>query len=59
MSFSFGKQKNGKMSFLDVEISQENGKFVITVYCKPTVSGFRLILRSFYLLNTNLVCFIP
>ena len=28
MSFSFEEEKNGKMSFIDVEISRENGKFV-------------------------------
>ena len=38
MSFLFEK-KNGKMTFLDVEISLENGKFVTTVYCKTTFSG--------------------
>ena len=27
------------MSFPDLEISQENGKFVITAYCKTTFSG--------------------
>ena len=27
------------MSFLDIEISPENGKFVTTVYRKPTFSG--------------------
>ena len=38
MPFSFEK-KNNEMSFLDVGISQENGKFVLTVYRKPTFSG--------------------
>ena len=37
--FHLRKRKNGKMSFLDVEISQENGKLVATVYRKPTFSG--------------------
>ena len=36
MSFPFEEEKKGKMSFLDVEISRENGKFVTTVYLKPT-----------------------
>ena len=40
MSFSFEDQKNGKMSFLDVEISRENGKFLTKVYHKPTFSCF-------------------
>ena len=39
MSFSFEKEKNGKISFLDVEISPGNGKFVTTVNCKLTFSG--------------------
>ena len=47
------------MSFLGVKVSQENGKFVRTVYCKPTFSGVKLIWRAFYLLPTNLVWFIP
>ena len=39
MSFSFEQEKNGKLSFLDVEISREKGKFVTTIYRKPTFSG--------------------
>ena len=31
--------KNGKLSFLDVEVSREGSKFVTTVYCKPTFGG--------------------
>ena len=31
MSFSFEQEKNGKLSFLDVEVSREKGKFVTTV----------------------------
>ena len=34
MSLSFEKEKNDKMSFLHVEISQKNGKFVTTIYVK-------------------------
>ena len=37
--FSIEQEKNGKLSFLDVEISQEKGKFVATVYRKPTFTG--------------------
>ena len=33
------RKKNGKLSFLDIEVSWENGKFVTTVYRKPTFSG--------------------
>ena len=47
MSFSFEEEKNGKMSFLDVEISRENGKFVTTVYRKPTFSGVYTHFESF------------
>ena len=39
MSFSFEKEENGKLSFLDVEIIPENSKFVATAYRKPTFSG--------------------
>ena len=39
MSFSFEQEINGKLSFLDVEVSQQQGKFVTTVYRKPTFSG--------------------
>ena len=39
MSFSFEQEKNGKLSFLDIEVSREKGKFVTTVYRKPTFSA--------------------
>ena len=35
-SFSLEQEKNGKLSFLHVEVSWEKGKFVTTVYRKPT-----------------------
>ena len=35
------------MSFLDVEISRENGKFVTTVYPKHTFSGVYSHFESF------------
>ena len=47
MSFSFEKEKNGKMPFLDVEISRENCNFVTTVYRKPTFSGVYTHFESF------------
>ena len=31
--------QNGKLSFPEIEVSQEKGKFVTTVYRKPTFSG--------------------
>ena len=45
MSFSFEEEKNGKMSFLDVEISRENGKFVRTIYRRLIVA--RQMLKSY------------
>ena len=57
MSFSFEEEKNGEMSILEVDISTENGKFVTTVYLKPTFSGVYTLLRVFYLLHRNLVYF--
>ena len=47
MSFSFEKEKNGKLSFLDVEVSREKGKFVTTVYRKPTFSNVYTYFESF------------
>ena len=38
MSFSFEQEKNGKLSFLDIEVSRDKVKFVTTVYRKPTFS---------------------
>ena len=39
MNFLFGQQKNGKLSFLDVEVSRDGNTFVTSVYRKPTFSG--------------------
>ena len=39
MCFSFEYGKNVKLSFLDVEVSPQLGRFVTTVYMKPTFSG--------------------
>ena len=39
MSFLFELEKDGKMSFLDVETSQENAIFVTSIYRKPTFSS--------------------
>ena len=47
-------QKNGKLSFLDIEVSPEGNKFTITVYHKPTLSGVYTYFDSFCLLQTNL-----
>ena len=42
MSFSFEQEANGKLSFLDVEVSRQQGKFVTTVYRKPTFLGLKV-----------------
>ena len=47
VSFSFEEEQNGKISFLDVEISRENDKFVTTVYRKPTFSSVYTHFESF------------
>ena len=52
MSFSSDKEKNGKMSFLDVEVSRENGRFKTAVYRKPTFSGVYTHFECF-LLSSN------
>ena len=36
---SFEREVNGNLSFLDVEVSWQQGKFVTTVFRKPTFSG--------------------
>ena len=38
MKLSFEEEKNGKLSFLDVEVSRKGNKFATTVYRKPTFS---------------------
>ena len=52
MSLSFEQKKNEKLSFLDIEVSQENRKFVTTVYRKRTFSGaythFKRFLPTIY-----------
>ena len=52
--FHLRKKKNGKMSFLDVEISRENGKFVTAVYLKPDFSGFYTHFESFFTFYTQI-----
>ena len=52
MSFFMETEKENKLSFLDVEIIREQGKFTATVYRKPTFSSvyskFESFLRSIY-----------
>ena len=47
MYFSFEQEKDGKLSFLDVEVSRQEGHFVKTVYRKPTFSGVYAHFESF------------
>ena len=47
MSFSFEQEINDKLSFLDVEVYRQQGKFVTTVYSKPTFSGVYTHFDSF------------
>ena len=48
MSFPFEQEINDKLSFLDVEVSRQQGKFVTTVYRKPTFSGVYTHFDSFF-----------
>ena len=58
ISFSFEQEKNEKLSFLDIEVSQEKGKFVTTVYRKSTFSGAYTHFQSFLLViyKFGMVC---
>ena len=47
ISFSFETEKDGKMSFLDVNVFRENGKFVTNVYRKDTFTGVYTNFSSF------------
>ena len=47
MSFSFEQENDGKLPFLDVKVSIEEGKFVTTLYRKPTFSGVYTHFESF------------
>ena len=49
MSFSFEQKVNGMLSFLDVEASRQQGKFVTTVYRKPAVNSVYTHFDSFFL----------
>ena len=58
MSFSFKQEVNGMLSFLDEEISRQLGKFVTTVYRKPTFNGvyiyFDRFLPTYY--KVRMIC---
>ena len=47
ITFTFEKECEGKISFLDVSVSREKGKFVTSVYRKPTFSGVFSSFKSF------------
>ena len=47
MKFFFEEEKNGELSILDVEVSQEGNKFPNTVYRKPGFSGVYTHFDSF------------
>ena len=47
MSFSFEQDVNGKLSFLAVEVSPQQGKFVTTICMKPTFSDVYTHFDSF------------
>ena len=52
MSFSMETEKENKLSFLDVEVIREQGKFTTAISRKPTFSGvysnFERFLHSVY-----------
>ena len=47
MSFSTETVKESKLSFLDVEIIREQGRFTTRIYRKPTFSGVYTNYESF------------
>ena len=47
MSFTKETEQNSKISFLDVDVIREQGKFVTSVYRKPTFIGVYTHFESF------------
>ena len=47
MSFTIETEQNNKISFLDVNVIREQGKFTTSVYRKPTFSGLYTDFDSF------------
>ena len=45
INFIVEKENVGSLSFLDIKICRKNGKFVTSVYRKPTFSGFSPIMK--------------
>ena len=56
MSFSMETKKENTLSFLDVEIIHQQGKFTTTIYQNPTFSGvysnFLLLVYKFGMVYT-------
>ena len=47
MSFTIETEQNNKMSFLNVNVIREQGKFITSVYRKPIFSGVYTHFDSF------------
>ena len=47
MSSFMKTERNGKTSFLNIEVIHELGKLLTTIYCKPTFGGVYGNLESF------------
>ena len=47
ISFSFEQEINSKLSFLNAEVSRQQGRLVTTFYRKPTFSGVYTYFYSF------------
>ena len=47
IKFSLEKENDGRLSFLDINIFREKGKFVTNVYRKKTLSGVYTNFNSF------------
>ena len=59
MSFSHEVERDGKLSFLDVNVLCEEGQFVTNVYRKPTFNGVYTHFESFCQQLVSLAWFIP
>ena len=59
MSFSDEVERDGKLSFLDVNVLCEEGQFVTNVYRKPTFSGVYTHFESFFQQLISFAWFIP
>ena len=57
MSFTIEREKQNRMSFLDIAIIRENKTFTTSVYSKPTFSGDYTHFESFNHLPISLVLF--